>query len=101
MLLYNVTINIDKDVEDEWISWMKQKHIPDVLSTGFFIEYKIFRLLNEAHNDGVTYSIQYFAHNLDDVETYLSKYAPALAAEHQEKYQNKHVAFRTLLEYVE
>ena len=29
MILYNVTVNIDKDVEQDWINWMKNTHIPE------------------------------------------------------------------------
>ena len=34
-ILYNVTVSIDKDVEKEWLEWMKKVHIPDVMRTGF------------------------------------------------------------------
>ena len=64
MILYNVTINIDYDVHDEWLDWMKNKHIPDVLKTGLFIENKICRILAE-EDGGKSYSIQYFLKNMD------------------------------------
>ena len=41
MILYNITVNIDHDIHQEWLVWMKDIHIPDVLSTGLFIENKI------------------------------------------------------------
>ena len=65
MILYNVTINIDYDVHDEWLDWMKNKHIPDVLKTGLFIENKICRILAE-EDGGKSYSIQYFLKNNDN-----------------------------------
>ena len=34
MYIYNVTTNIDESVHDEWLHWMKEIHIPDVLATG-------------------------------------------------------------------
>jgi len=98
--LYNVTINIDLDVHDEWLEWMKTVHVPKVMATGMFDSFRIFRLLNDPSNEGATYSFQYFAQSLDAIELYLGKYAPPLIEEHMEKYKNKHVAFRTLLEEV-
>ncbi len=100
MILYNVTVNIEKDVELEWLHWMHQVHIPKVLATGLFKENKMYRLLNETENDDSTYSIQYFAKSIDDIQLYLDQYAPALVNEHLERYKYKHVAFRTLLEEV-
>jgi hypothetical protein len=33
MIVYNVTVNIDGAVEQEWLKWMKEVHIPEVLAT--------------------------------------------------------------------
>jgi hypothetical protein len=102
MILYNVTVNIDKDIEQEWLDWMIDKHIPEVLSTGLFEENKVFRLLNEIpDNEGVTYSIQYFAKSMEELNEYQMKYAEELQSRHSEKYKDKYVAFRTYLEQVE
>ena len=99
MILYNVTINIDYDVHDEWLDWMKNKHIPDVLKTGLFIENKICRILAE-EDGGKSYSIQYFLKNMDDYYTYQKEYASSLQLEHTQKYEGKFATFRTILEVV-
>ena len=39
-IIYNVTVNIDDSVHDEWLEWMQTQHIPDVMSTGYFLEKK-------------------------------------------------------------
>ncbi len=101
MILYNVTVNIDFDVEEEWRTWMKDVHIPDVMSTGLFSQNKFYKLLGEVPEaNGATYSIQYFAQNITDVNNYLENHAPKLIQEHMAKYKNKHVSFRTLLQEV-
>lgn len=99
MILYNVTINIDHDVHDEWLQWMKEKHIPDVMSTGLFLENKIARILAEEEG-GKAYSIQYLMRSMDDYETYQRDHAPRLQAEHSERYAGKFGAFRTLLHVI-
>lgn len=100
MIIYNVTVNVEKAIEDEWVSWMKEKHIPDILSTGFFHDYKMLRLLNETENEGETYAVQYFTDELDKLETYMVEAAPKLREEHFAKFQDKCVSFRTFLETV-
>ena len=99
MILYNVTISIDPDVHDEWLQWMKETHIPDVMATGLFIENKIARILAEEEG-GKAYSIQYLLRNMDDYETYQQEHAPRLQAEHIERYDGKFGAFRTLLHVI-
>ena len=101
MILYNVTVNIENDVEDEWLAWMKNDHIPKVLATGQFVDHKIYRLIGEIPNNGTTYSIQYFASSMQQIDTYLTKFATKLRDEHIQKFKDKHVAFRTVLELVD
>ncbi|MDZ4712010.1 MAG: DUF4286 family protein [bacterium] len=98
MILYNVTVNVDDTVHDEWLEWMKTIHIPEVLSTGLFTDSKIFRIRTE--EEGNTYSIQYFLDSEEDYEKYQNEFAPALQSKHLEKYKNKFVAFRTVMESV-
>ena len=99
MIIYNVTVNIDNDIREEWLRWMKTVHIPDVMATGYFLENKICRVLVD-EEQGTTYSIQYTVNNMKDLEEYQQRHAPRLQKEHSDRYANKFVAFRTLLEIV-
>jgi hypothetical protein len=100
MLLYNVTVGVDKDIETEWLQWMREKHIPDVLNTGMFVSSKMYKVLHDQDDGTISYSIQYFARSIEHVQQYLEVFAPVLIEEHRRKFHNKHVAFRTLLEEV-
>lgn len=99
MIIYNVTVNIDDSVHDEWLKWMKEKHIPDVLKTGCFTENKMLKLLVEEES-GTSYSIQYSCKTIDEFNRYQKEFAPKLQEEHRKRYADKFVAFRTLLEEV-
>lgn len=99
MLIYNVTVNVEDPVHDEWLAWMKEVHIPAVMATGYFLEYRMCRVLAE-EDTGKTYAIQYSCKNKTDLEEYQDREAPRLQAEHRKKFQDKFVAFRTILEVV-
>jgi len=99
MILYNVTIGIDSDVEQEWIRWMLDEHIPRVMSTQMFISYEMYKVLSH-DAEGASYSIQYKAESMDHLDNYLNGPGPALIKEHIDRFKNKHVAFRTVLEKV-
>ena len=45
MIIYNVTVNIDHEVHDAWVAWMKDVHIPDVMATGLFLQSRMLRVL--------------------------------------------------------
>ncbi|GGZ20903.1 hypothetical protein GCM10007049_11880 [Echinicola pacifica] len=98
MILYNVTVNIDQSVEDEWIKFMRETHIPEVMATGLFKENKFFRLMHEAEDGGVNYSVQYFAEDMDKIKEYQEKHARQLQDKHQLKFRDRYVIFRSLLE---
>ena len=98
MILYNVTVSIDKEVEAEWLAWMKEKHIPDVLNTGMFESARIFKVLNEEEAESTSYAVQYLADTMENIEIYQKRFAPALREEHHARFRNRYVAFRTLLE---
>lgn len=101
MIIYNVTINIEDDVHDQWLNWMQQVHLPDVMNTGLFVEYRMAKLLSRQEDEtGTTYVIQYWAKSMADYETYQEQYAPALQAETRKHFDGKFVAFRTLMEQV-
>lgn len=101
MILYNVTVNVEDSVHDEWLAWMKQSHIPDVMKTGKFTSNKIFRVLGDDDSGGKTYSIQYTCNSMNEFLEYEHNHAQALRAEHTAKFKDKFVSFRTLLESVE
>lgn len=101
MILYNVTVKIASSVKEDWLKWMKEVHIPDVMKTGLFVSNQMSRILGEDETEGTTFAIQYNCHSMEDFQTYQDKFAKALQAEHTERYNNQYVAFRTLLEVVE
>jgi len=100
MIIYNVTINVDDSVHDQWLAWMRDVHIPEVMGTGFFLENRFSRILVK-EQEGTSYSVQYLCKNMEDLQEYQRYHAPALQQKVQDKFAGKFVAFRTLLELVE
>ena len=100
MLLYNVTVNVESSVEEDWLLWMKEEHIPMVLNTGLFSGYRFGRLMVE-EEVGNTYSIQYEAKDLESYRLYEQLYADELRHATKQKYGSKIVAFRTLLDVID
>lgn len=101
MIVYSVTVNIDESIHEDWFSWMKNKHIPDVMDTGYFSEYRMLRVISRQDDEqGISYNIQYTCASMADLHQYQVQKAPALQKEHSDLYEGKFAAFRTLLELV-
>ncbi len=98
MFIYNVTVTIEESIHEEWLLWMKEKHIPDVMDTGFFVENKICKLITQEPE--ITYALQYTFHKMDDLAGYQKSHAPRLQKEVADKFKDKFAAFRTVLEII-
>lgn len=101
MLSYNVTITIDTEIHQEWVKWMTETHIPDVMTSGMFLSYRMGRLLNHEHTDAEIFTVQYLAADMEHLQKYLEEFAPALQAEHKKQFEGKYAVFRTVMEIVD
>jgi hypothetical protein len=98
MIIYSVRIKIQIHVEDEWVTWMKNIHIPEVLESGNFTEAVMYRdILSEAGNQVSAYEVHYKANNLDDYLQYAEEDALKLQQKHSARYGGKYIAERILL----
>ncbi|MBS1592236.1 MAG: DUF4286 family protein, partial [Bacteroidetes bacterium] len=61
MLIYNVTTHVHHTIHQQWLQWMQEKHIPNVMATECFSKHQFVRVLETDETEGVTYAIQYFA----------------------------------------
>ena len=100
MIIYNVTIKIDLTVHDTMLHWLREDHIPRVVQTGCFTGYKLYRILEENTQDGISYCIQYFANEISNYFDYKENHGASFRKETEEAIPGKFVAFRTLLKEV-
>lgn len=100
MIIYNVTVNVDDSVKEEWLHWINI-HIPQVLATGKFLEAKLTKVLVEEELGGTTYSIQYRAKTRTALEEYYRDHAERLRQDGLKRFADKTVAFRTELEVID
>lgn len=99
MIIYNVTLNIDKSISKEWLEWIKD-HIPQVLATGKFKEAKLTKVLID-DDESDTYSVQYRAHSRADLDAYYADHANDLKLDGLQRFGDKVLSFRTELEVVD
>lgn len=100
MYIYNVTVNIQEDVEKKWIHWMRKVHIPAMLNTGKFSKALMTRVDVKEPMGGITYSVQYTAANKKTLEAYYKEDAAELRKQ-SKAFEGKFVAFTTELEVID
>ena len=70
MILYNITYNIEKDIESDWLEWIKTVYLPKIMASGYFTSVRLYKLL-KVEDVGTTYSIQFMSENLDKIQEFL------------------------------
>lgn len=100
MFIYNVTVNVDASIHNQWLAWIKT-HISDVLATGKFSEAKLTKVLVEEEFGGTTYSIQYRAKSREDLDAYYKEDAGQLRNDGLKRFADKILSFRTELEIIQ
>ena len=100
MILFNVTSSVDPEVAEKWETFMRDQHMPNVMSTGFFLKSQFLRLLNEEDN-GFTYAAQFYCLSTEQLDEYQQVAAPGLRADLETRFPGQYVSFRTVLEVLE
>lgn len=99
MILYNVTLSIHPSLETEVIQWLKEEHIPEVLQTGLFLDYDIYKIIEDpdtrTHN---SYAVQYRLESWAHFDAYTLEHAERLKEKTRQKFGENVLAFRTFLE---
>ena len=72
MVIYEVTAKVRPELCEQFESYMRGTHIPDLLKTGSFSEATF------AKGEPGSYRIQYEANTREDLDRYLEGYAPTL-----------------------
>uniref|UniRef100_UPI0040492611 DUF4286 family protein n=1 Tax=Flavobacterium sp. TaxID=239 RepID=UPI0040492611 len=101
MIIYNVTINVDEIIHNNWLLWMKNKHIQDVLDTKKFQSARLVKVLVEEDMGGTTYSVQFLTDSREKLDAYYLEDAPRLREEGMRLFGDKMLAFRTELEVLQ
>ena len=99
-IIYNVTVKVEQTIADDWLKWILSEHIPDIMQTKCFTDYKVVRLIEVDDSEGPTYAIQYHADSKADYNRYIELHAAAMRKISFEKWGNKFISFRSVMEVV-
>ena len=100
MFIYNVTIKVQLAIKEDWLKWLKEEHIPDIINTGCFTHAVTMHLLEADDIEGITYAVQYHAKSKSLYNRYIEDFSDGMRKKGIDKWGNKFIAFRSVLQVV-
>jgi aspartyl/asparaginyl-tRNA synthetase len=100
MFIYNVTTKITNAIHDDWLQWIKEEHIPDIINTGCFTNATVLQLLETDESEGPTYVVQYMAESKALYNKYIEQYAVNMRQKSIDKWGDQFIAFRSILQLI-
>ena len=95
MIIYSIHIKIPKNIVQNWENWMQTTHIPDVMKTSMFLNFK-FNKIKNIQKQGALYIIQYTSSNISKYLNYKTGFATQLQNQHNNKFKNQFSVKREL-----
>ena len=103
MIVYKVTIDIDYSVEEDWLLWMKNEHIPELIQLNLFLKTNFFKRLpleKNPKNIYNSYCVEYYCTSIKEYNLYKNTYANKIQEKHSNRYKGKFKAKREILELI-
>ncbi|TXH21384.1 MAG: DUF4286 family protein [Chitinophagaceae bacterium] len=103
-IIYNITYKVPQEVKEEWFTWMRTKHVPNILATRCFYKAKFLKVKEDDSNSldtDITYAVQYHATNFANYERYIQDHQDKFRADTHTRWGNQILSFRTILEVVD
>jgi uncharacterized protein DUF4286 len=93
-VVYSVTLQVNEDAVSEWLGWMLESHIPEVMATGCFEAYEIRRQLEPSVPARSSFEVRYLCASMEDYRRYQSRHAAGLQAAHTARFGGRFEASR-------
>lgn len=99
MILYNITVIIDRSIEALWLKWINQTFLAQASESELLISSRLLKVL-DSPNEGITYCLQFVSENLQTHTEFKDKHATALLETHAVEFKNQSVFFSSIMEFI-
>ncbi len=94
--VYKVRCLVEQDVAEKWVRFFLDKHLADVMNTGYFTKCKFFEIQTNSKLTR-TFCSEYYYEKEEDLEAYNQNSASSLKTETKDLFGDKFSCQRELL----
>lgn len=101
MIIYNTTFAVSDKVYGAFLKWLKEKHLPQMLGSGYFEQPTVSRVLTDEEQDGSSISVQLRARDLTDISKWKEERGDLFEMEVSSLFSVEVLYFSTFMEIIE
>jgi len=100
MLIYNITFLVAENASDQWLKWVHEIHIPEMVSSGYFTEPRLTKVLSDHGLKDTSYAVQYHIEDMKLMEAWERKFKANLERDCAMVFGEHVLLFTTVLELI-
>ena len=100
MIIQNTTTQIPWPIHAQWLRWMQNECIPEIMASGYFESFQFVKVLNIDDLEGPMYALQLYAVDMEAVNAFNLEMAATLAQKVQERWGESALSFTSLMEVI-
>ncbi len=99
MIIYSITTALEESIEEKWVEFMKNDHIPLIMKTGLFKDFRFVRVIPGQGVD-ISYNLQLRCSGHPELNQYRGMHEKMLESIIQKHFEGKYASFQSVLEHV-
>lgn len=100
MIVHNTTYHVEHEMNSLFVLFLKEYYIPRATESGLFTDPRLLLIRPQHGNEGVNYSLQFRAENMEAVDAWFHQVGDNLNRTLTVRFGNDALGFVTLLEEV-
>ncbi|MFN5421810.1 MAG: DUF4286 family protein [bacterium] len=101
MIIYNITYSVPKSKEKEWLIWMQEVHIPEIMEKGNYVTHQLVKLLEVQDEDAAAFAVQFYAETKEKHLEFTVQHQASFKLKSSREWGQEVLSFSTLMEIVQ
>ncbi len=98
MIIYSITYSINNPQAEEWLSWLKETHLPRVMSSSYFFRFTLQELIDPLPDpERRTFNLQFYTLEVHNLYEYWDEDAHILDGAMEERFGDQLSSFETVM----
>tara|TARA_B100000963_G_scaffold290632_1_gene260530 strand:+ start:725 stop:1042 length:318 start_codon:yes stop_codon:yes gene_type:complete len=99
MIIYSITTAIETAIDEKWVEFMQKTHIPSIMNTGLFVDFRFVRIIPSQGVD-LSYNLQLRCKGYAELNRFRSENEPKIDSLIKQNFEGKYATFQSVLDQV-